>query len=386
MENTFEKFIESKNFGKEPESLTGSFSQMIIDKHSVSNESLKMVSETLQKYEERSDELLAEKNYALKKKSENLSRRKSKETEEALRSFNSKENQIEEQNLELLLEIMKAQERKTAQETEELLQPFRSDEYSASKTDTLKKKFENLGRRKSKETEEALCSFNSDENDKLALAQRNAALKKKTDSLNARKLKANEETLRSFNSKENQIEEENSEILLEIIKARERKAAALKKKNELLINRKFQANEEALRLFNSEENQNLEGKVAEQIAQENMLLERRMKHQSQQIPRNLNESNEFFLNKNTAEELKILKADAKKLKKEKEAKKSKEETSRLFAERTQKLNLVYSPDKIGMTADSIVNINTSKKNQNSILSSSTTYTGVLRSTGAIKSK
>lgn len=333
MENTFEKFIESKNLQKEPlinindnkECLAENFSRMTFknnyNKDNVVIESLKMVSETSKKCEERSAEQLAQKNIALKKKFENLNRRKSKETDEALRSFDYEENQ------------------------------------------NTRKSFENV----------------EDDN---AATQKLAAIKKRSEALNSRKSRENEQALRSFNFEKNQNRRQSLE--LSVTEYTTFMAKSSEDGNENLEN--------CLERMRAQEKIQLEQKMKDEEtkkAQEKMLMERKVKHQSQCIDsRNLNDSDDFFLTKNTAEELKKLRADAKKMEKERKTKESKEEASRLLAERQERMNSIYSPDKIGMNADSIFD-----KNQNSISKYSTTSidvghhpTGIPKSTGAIKSK
>lgn len=327
MENTFEKFIELKNLQKEPlitidGNLNDSFSRMNIknncNKDNVVIESPKMVSETSKKYEERSEELLAQKNDALMKKFENLNRRKYKEAEEALRLFANEENQ-----------------------------------------NIRKKSLENV---------------------------KDAAIKKRSEALNLRKTKETEETLRSFNYEKNQNLTRKS-LEPSVNEYKTFGAETFVDKNQSLA--------DYLEIRKAEEEQKLKEEETKK-AQEKMLLERNMKLHSQCIPkntesRNLNDSDDFFLNKNNAEELKKLKAYTKKMEKERKAKESKEEAARLLVERQERMNYSYSPDNIGMTADSFVS--KSDKNQNSISEYSTTSIdgshhppGIPKSTGAIKSK
>lgn len=338
MENTFEKFIELKNLQKEPlitidGNLNDSFSRMNIknncNKDNVVIESPKMVSETSKKYEERSEELLAQKNDALMKKFENLNRRKSKEAEEALRLFANEENQnIRKKSLENVKDV-------TAAEITE---------------------------------------------------QKNAAIKKRSEALNLRKTKETEETLRSFNYEKNQNLTRKS-LEPSVNEYKTFGAETFVDKNQSLA--------DYLEIRKAEEEQKIKEEETKK-AQEKMLLERNMKLHSQCIPkntesRNLNDSDDFFLNKNNAEELKKLKAYTKKMEKERKAKESKEEAARLLVERQERMNYSYSPDKIGMTADSFVS--KSDQNQNSISEYSTTSIdgshhppGIPKSTGAIKSK
>lgn len=297
IENTFEKFIESKNVQNDPLiEFDDSFSRMSMG-NTVEEESLKMVAETSKKFEQRSNEIEAQKKAALKKK---------------LDSFN---------------------------------------------------------RRKSEQTEKALCKL-----DYEMEAQKNAALKKKFDGLNRRKSEQTEKTLYKFDCDE---------------KLNMRKGSERNKPNE-------RKNRESERFVADNEGENLEEFLIKALeskeAHEKMLLERKHKLQSQYNPRNIKESDDSYLNHKSADELKKIAAEAKKLRKEREAKESKEQAARLLAERQQKMNSVYSPDKIGMTADSIVKINQDDMNRNSISKYSTTSIdmahppGVPKSTGAIKSK